>query len=343
MLKPFNNPNVMVQSWYVAALSREARQGQVISRDLLNRRIAIYRGDDGRVRALDARCPHLGADLGQGTVVANHLRCAFHHWTFAGDGRCVRIPYMDSIPLFARTFAYPTEEQYGAIWIFNGPQPLFPIPFFSDHREEDLLGVCLRPQVLNCHPHVVTCNGLDVQHFKTVHRLEFVEEPTAEEIDNYRIRLRLKIRLRGENLFEKCLRLFAGEHLSATFTTWGGNMATIEGKAGPVPLLVLFTHRPLREGQSSSQTFLFVPKQRGWKRLFRTDLILILALKLIMGYILVKDRQLLDTLQFRTNLVKADAPLAAFIRQVNKMETFDSDQATEKSEADRKTPRVIWG
>jgi phenylpropionate dioxygenase-like ring-hydroxylating dioxygenase large terminal subunit len=246
---------------------------------------------------------------------------------------------MDSIPFFARTFAYPTEEKYGAVWIFNGPRPLFPIPFFSERRGEELLGACLRPQLLNCHPHVVTCNGLDVQHFKTVHQLEFVEEPTAEEIDNYRIQLRLKIRLRGKNMFEKSLRLLADETMSATFTTWGGNMATIEGKAGPIPLLVLFTHRPIRNGQSASQTFLFVPKHRGLKRFFREDLLLILGLKLIMGYILVKDRELLDTLKFQANLVSADAPLAAFIRQVNKMEAFDPAQEMGSPEWEKYQPK----
>lgn len=236
----------------------------------------------------------------------------------------MKIPYMDSIPPFAQTFAYPTEERYGAVWIFNGPQPLFPLPFFSGWSGDDLLGVCLKPQLLNCHPHVVTCNGLDVQHFKTVHRLDFAEEPRVEEPDDFRIRLRMKIRLRGRTLFERFLRLLAGETVSATFTTWGGNMATIEGQAGPIPLLVLFTHRPLPVGRSASQTFLFVPRHHGLKRGFRIDLFLILTLKLIMGYILIKDRQLLDTLQFRTNPVQADAPLAAFIRQVNKMAVFDS-------------------
>jgi phenylpropionate dioxygenase-like ring-hydroxylating dioxygenase large terminal subunit len=330
MLGPFNNPDVVVQSWYVAALSREVGRGRVISRALLDRRIALFRGENGRVQALAARCPHLGADLGHGSVAGNHLRCAFHHWSFAGNGRCVEIPYMNSIPAFGRTFAYPTEEKYGAVWIFNGPRPRFPLPCFSDWSEDELLRVELKPQQLDCHPHVVTCNGLDVQHFKTVHELEFAKEPVAREVDNYRIRLELKIRLRGRNLFEKSLRLLHGETLSATFTTWGGNMATIEGKVGPIHLLVLFSHRPLPGGRSASQTFLFVPKHHGLKRVFGADRLLVLGLKLIMGYILVKDRKLLDTLNFRTNLVSADAPLAAFIRQVNAMAVFDPER--EKAE-----------
>ena len=42
-LKPFNNRQVIVQSWYVAAFSRELLPGRAISRDLLGRRIALYR------------------------------------------------------------------------------------------------------------------------------------------------------------------------------------------------------------------------------------------------------------------------------------------------------------
>lgn len=324
MATSFNNPHATVQSWYVAALSREVRPGQVISRELADRKLAIYRGDDGKARVLDARCPHLGADLSKGDVVGNNLRCAFHHWSFAGNGQCIAVPSMNSIPPFASTFSYPSEERYGAVWFFNGPEPLFPIPFFTDWKDDQLFPVCLKPQTINCHPNVIACNGLDVQHFRTVHRLEFSEEPSIEEPDRFRIRLRLKIRLRRRTLFERALGWLAGETLSATFTTWGGNLATIEGKAGPVLLLVLFTHRSVAGGRSASRTFLFVPRQGGWKGALGVDWFLLSALKLIMGYILVKDRELLDTLEFRMNLVEADAPLEAFIRQVNLMPVFDS-------------------
>lgn len=323
MIKPFNNPHVAVQSWYVIALSEEIKRGRAVSRRLLDRRIAIYRGDDGVVHALDARCPHLGANLGLGTVVGNCLRCAFHHWRFAGDGACDAVPYMDSPPHFARTFSYPTEERYGAVWIFNGPKPLFQIPFFSGWNERKLLWSILKPQVMSCHPHVVACNGLDVQHFKTVHELEFAEEPVLDQPDGFCIRLRMQIKLRSHNAFERALRLIAGETIAVAFTTWGGNLATIEGQLGCLPLLVLFTHRPLEDGRSASRTFLFAPEQRGIKQFLQLNRFLLFLGKLIMGYILVKDRRLLDELDFRGNLVRSDAPLAAFIRQVNRMKVFD--------------------
>jgi hypothetical protein len=189
---------------------------------------------------------------------------------------------------------------------------------------------------------VITCNGLDVEHFKTVHRLDFLEEPAIEELDAFRLRLSLKIRLRRSTAFERWLRVFAGETLSATFTTSGGNLATIEGRAGPVPLLVLFSHRPLAGGRSASQTFLFASRQRRWKHWLGIDVMLLPALKIIMGHILSKDRALLDTLKFRTNLTRADAPLASFIRQVNAMPVFDSTAApADLSDDGRQPPNVV--
>jgi phenylpropionate dioxygenase-like ring-hydroxylating dioxygenase large terminal subunit len=327
MIRAFNNPKVATQSWYVIALSDEIKPGQVLSRYLLDRRVAVYRGEDGTCHALNARCPHLGANLARGLVMRNSLRCPFHYWTFTGNGRCAAVPTMSSVPRFARTFSYPLREKYGAVWIFNGPEPLFSLPFFAHWKEDELSSTCLKPQTLSCHPHVITSNGLDLQHFKTVHELDFVEEPVLDEPDRFRARLTMRIRLRAHNLFERALRPLAGEILTVCFTTWGGNLATIEGRLGPLPLLVLFTHRPLEQGRSASQTFLFAPRQQGIKQLLQLDRCLLFVGKLVMAYILIKDRELLDDLDFRDNLVESDAPLAAFIRQVNRMEVFDSGNA----------------
>jgi hypothetical protein len=71
---------------------------------------------------------------------------------------------------------------------------------------------------------------------------------------------------------------------------------------------------PLEQGDSASRTLLFAP--RGASRL-----VLPLA-RLVLGFILSRDRDVLDTLDFRGNLVASDAPLAAFIRQTNALPVF---------------------
>ena len=76
------------------------------------------------------------ADLSVGgRVVGNTVACPFHNWQFAGDGRCVKIPYCDKIPKKAATRAWPVCERddvggisiplqpqvgKGAIFIYDG-------------------------------------------------------------------------------------------------------------------------------------------------------------------------------------------------------------------------------
>jgi len=43
--------------------------------------IAIFRAGDGRVFALDDRCPHKGGPLSQGIVHGGRITCPLHNWT----------------------------------------------------------------------------------------------------------------------------------------------------------------------------------------------------------------------------------------------------------------------
>lgn len=325
MVDVFNNSQTLSRGWYFLARSKEVPRGRAITRELRGRRVAIYRGTDGRARALAARCPHLGANLGDGAVDGNDLRCSFHHWRFGERGVCDHIPMMDTIPGFARTHAYPVEERWGAVFVWNGEgAPTLPLPTLGSLRDEDLAVLHLPSQVLGSHPHIVTCNGLDIQHWGALHELEFAEEPKLDDGDPHRLALDLSFRVRGHNRFERVLRRLAGEIIRGRFTTWGANMATVEGTAGPVRLYVLFTHRPTADGHSASRTLLFMPRARGlagdlglhWARLPATMMVLL--------YLLRRDRRLLDNLEFRPRLVAPDRALGLFMDQVNALGAWEA-------------------
>ncbi|PYQ13025.1 MAG: hypothetical protein DMH00_05255 [Acidobacteria bacterium] len=52
------------------------------------RRVALF-NLAGEFFAVDAACPHMGADLSNGSISGNTLTCAWHHWQFhlrSGDG-----------------------------------------------------------------------------------------------------------------------------------------------------------------------------------------------------------------------------------------------------------------
>ena len=119
------------QSWYPLALSSEVGIGEVVGREFLGGRVAVFRTMDGKAAVVSAFCPHLGADLSIGKVVGEHLRCAFHHWEFNGVGRCVKTGIGDPPPKTARLFRFPVAERFGIIWAFNGYEPLFDLPEFE--------------------------------------------------------------------------------------------------------------------------------------------------------------------------------------------------------------------
>ena len=75
-------------SRHVVGKARELPPG--LSRSLWagGRRVALF-NCAGELFATDASCPHMGADLSNGTVSGDTLTCAWHHWQFnlrTGEG-----------------------------------------------------------------------------------------------------------------------------------------------------------------------------------------------------------------------------------------------------------------
>mmetsp|Transcript_16268 Transcript_16268/g.16197 ORF Transcript_16268/g.16197 Transcript_16268/m.16197 type:complete len:265 (+) Transcript_16268:1-795(+) len=96
--------------WFIVARSSELKKGQTKSVDYHGQNIALFRGTDGIVYAIDAYCAHMGANLAEGGVVkySKGLQCPFHGWVFDGStGNCVTGPEMK--PKMGEKFNYSSE------------------------------------------------------------------------------------------------------------------------------------------------------------------------------------------------------------------------------------------
>ncbi len=78
--------------WYVACLSTELKEKQVLSRTILGTPIAVFRGADGKPAALFDRCLHRNARLSAGACFEGKLGCPYHGWVYEPSGACVEIP-----------------------------------------------------------------------------------------------------------------------------------------------------------------------------------------------------------------------------------------------------------
>lgn len=174
---------LFTQSWYAVSPSSEVPAGKVVGVPFLNGRAVVFRGEDGVAQVTSAYCPHLGADLAVGDVVGNQLRCAYHHWAYDRQGVCTRTGTGEPPPPGARLFRFPTVERYGAIWAFNGEEPLFELPSLSYPDEE--LAQKLEPEqeVWNVDPWVACANTPDFHHFQAVHEMTLYDEDPTEHVE----------------------------------------------------------------------------------------------------------------------------------------------------------------
>jgi phenylpropionate dioxygenase-like ring-hydroxylating dioxygenase large terminal subunit len=138
---------------------------------LLGERLAVYRTESGEVAALRDLCIHRGTPLSLGWVDGERLVCAYHGWTYATDGRCVRIPSVTEdrgIPAKARVDAYRTEERYGLVWVCLGtpkgqiaPFPEYGDPSYRVFVTESEDWAASAPRLIE--------NFVDTAHFAWVH------------------------------------------------------------------------------------------------------------------------------------------------------------------------------
>lgn len=126
--------------WYVAALDRELIDGRLLGRTLLGENVLLYRGESGKVTALNDRCPHRGALLSQGRLEGDSVRCMYHGIKYDCSGKCVQIPGQDMIPPKLRVRTYPVVEKGHLIWIWMGdaaqadPALIIDLPYLEDPK-----------------------------------------------------------------------------------------------------------------------------------------------------------------------------------------------------------------
>jgi cholesterol 7-dehydrogenase len=74
-------------SWYCVMKTDDLKKGDTKYIDYFGQNIALFRGDNGKVYAVDAYCAHMGANLAIGGKVkyGKCIQCPFHGWVFDGE------------------------------------------------------------------------------------------------------------------------------------------------------------------------------------------------------------------------------------------------------------------
>lgn len=134
--------------------------------------VVLFRDQQGRIQALVDRCPHRSIRLSLGRRLPDGaLQCAFHGWTFGGDGVCRHIPLNPGARLGAAG-AQPVvvAERGGLVWL-HGACDVASVPPLQTPptlAAEDFFGsITIRDW--DCHWSRAIQTMLDVAHIPFVH------------------------------------------------------------------------------------------------------------------------------------------------------------------------------
>lgn len=167
-------PDWVTPGWYVACLSSELGDREVIPVVIAERQLAIGRTESGRLFAMDRYCVHQGASLADGRVIGETVQCPFHHFSFSPEGECVAIPNCKKIPARARMQVHPAEDRFGFIWVFVGaPEAAhaFPLPRAEEFQRDGAMTLirAKRMGTVATVPKDIAENVVDQGHVSAVH------------------------------------------------------------------------------------------------------------------------------------------------------------------------------
>ena len=117
--------------WQPVAVAEDLKDLPVAIR-ILGEDLVIFRDRSGRIGLLELHCSHRGTSLEFAQIQERGIRCCYHAWCYAVDGKILDTPGepADST-LKERLYhdAYPTLEHKGLVFAYMGPpdqRPAFP-------------------------------------------------------------------------------------------------------------------------------------------------------------------------------------------------------------------------
>lgn len=329
----FNNHKVLSQGWYPICAIKALKKGQAQSFKILNQRIVVFRTESGQLCAMDAFCPHLGTDLGNGKVVGERIQCYFHQWELGQQGELAKIPCKKHLePGFQkiRNRVYPVTEGYGHIWVFSAEEALHPLPKPAQLEEMDLTAHMAQEIRLFAHHHVMMANGIDLQHFAAVHNLDIEFDYQVKDSQDGVFEWTLRGKIPTNSLKAKLARFVLGPEYQYHVKFAGGSIVTITYGADQrfmglkLPSLqILWGCLPQPEGVSKARIFFVSPAYKGLLgplKIWGTYLFTLFMLVMLRD----EDVYAFPNMRFNAHqLIKEDRSLGRFIQLTNQLTLSD--------------------
>lgn len=324
----FNNWQVVTKGWYITIKSQSLVKRSAQSFLVGKQKIVLFRGDSGKVYALDAFCPHMGVDLGLGKVVGENLQCLFHHWQFNGAGKCVYIPCGEQTPSNVKLAHYAVQEKYGYIWVWPDTHAEHDVPDALGLEQEAYSFWHGKPYFRQCHYHITMINGIDAQHLRTVHDIavDMKAQITEPKKDFFNVKMSGHFPYKSKRA--RLMRwLFGGQYAYNMLYAHGtiGFLTMMQdvklfGKFKVPTLNMLYAYLPCQDKRAEVRPIYITRKRTGMIGKLKSGLLLFITKRLF--YLLKEeDGQIYENIQFNTNsFLKIDRPIAKYIAYINRLQ-----------------------
>lgn len=319
----FNNTSVVTEGWYWVFASKDLRKKKAKGVSLFGRDLVLYRSESGKVRALDAYCPHMGAHLKEGKVEGDSIRCFFHRWQINADGRCVDIPCQNETRGIKPIQTWNVDERYNLIWIWVGDgEPTCSIPEAPELEGEEVSSILGKPFLKECAPGVMMINAIDAQHFQSVHHLSIPLYMKAEKKSRHQIVFDNTTVADRSSFTMRLIGLFYKKRLTYDLSYWFGNTGCVTLGPDFLHFYIMFSLRQNAAGFSEGQTILITKKRSGLTGKI-INVLLLKVTQVVGNYFARGDTKIFKSIKFQFNHpIKADEAIVKFIQHVEGQSTL---------------------
>lgn len=179
---------LMRRHWQAVCLSQELTNVPKAIR-ILGENLVAYRDKSGEVGVVHRNCAHRGASLEYGIIQEHGIRCSYHGWLYANDGRLMEAPCEPDDTRLKKTVcqgAYPAFERDGLVFAYMGPpEEKPPFPEFDTFHHPDGNKLVPFSNIYPCNWLQVYENIMDHMHTAVLHNhmvVEGVDNATSEGV-----------------------------------------------------------------------------------------------------------------------------------------------------------------
>ncbi|MFT5112762.1 MAG: choline monooxygenase [Parasphingorhabdus sp.] len=191
-LLPIEVKNIFKKEWICVGRSEEIQQaGDFLTYEIIDQPIFVIRQSDGSIEAFANVCAHRCAKLLHGKGRSDRIRCPYHSWTYALDGKLIAAPYMDETANFNksdyRLAAIRSEIWEGFIYVTLNDE-LAPVAdrlqglhkIVAQYQMADYEPVFEGEEVWNTNWKCLVENFMDAMHIHRVHKETFAKNGNSE-------------------------------------------------------------------------------------------------------------------------------------------------------------------